>query len=64
MNEEQFRLFLEKLQALTAEIAGLRADLAERAEQPVAVVIVQPEPEPPQPIRAGVRKRRQRGSND
>jgi hypothetical protein len=59
MTEEHFNALLEALQALTAEIAGLRADLAERAEQPVAVVIVQPEPEPPQPIRAGVRERRQ-----
>lgn len=59
MTEEHFRALRDLLAALTAEIAGLRADLAERAEQPVAVVVVQPEPEPPQPIRSGARERRQ-----
>lgn len=58
MTEEHFRALRDLLAALTAEIAGLRADLAERAEQPVTVVVVQPEPEPPQPIRSGARERR------
>lgn len=51
---------LGALAALTSEIAGLRADLAERAEQPVVVVVAQPEPEPepPQPIRGNARERR------
>lgn len=59
MSEEQFNALIGAIQGLTAAVSGLRADLEERAQQPLLVVIVQPEQEPAQPIRGNARERAQ-----